>query len=61
MENRLKGAFYIGMGIFVALMSFDVLLKLGFLVLGLYLIYRGLELRSAHQVLFYVRRFKDRF
>lgn len=61
MENRLKGTIYIVAGIFLAFFSLDFLMKLVFLFTGLYLIYKGLELRNAHNVLFYVHRFKNRF
>ena len=62
MESNLKGIFYIIFGIFIIFFAAsEFLIRALIFFCGLYLIYRGLQLRNANQILFYVHRFKDRF
>jgi len=62
MDSNLKGILYIILGIIIVIFAADFLIKALFLIVGFYLIYRGLEMRNAQQhVLFYFQRFKNRF
>lgn len=61
MDNNLKGLIYIVLGGFIVFMAFDFILKLITVIFGFYLIYKGLQLRNAQNVLFYVHRFRNRF
>lgn len=61
MENSLKGAIYIGFGIFIIFLVSDIILKLAVVASGLYFIYKGLQLRSANNILFHLHRFRNRF
>ena len=61
MENSLKGAIYIGLGIFILFLASDIILKLAVVFTGFYFIYKGLQLRSANNILFHIHRFRNRF
>ena len=61
MENSLKGAIYIGLGIFIIFFALDIIFKLVFVFTGLYFLYKGLQLRSANNILVHIHRFRNRF
>ncbi len=61
MENSLKGAIYIGLGIFIIFLASDIIFKLALALTGLYFLYKGLQLRSANNILFHIHRFRNRF
>lgn len=62
MRRDVLGIIYIFLGILViVLAASEFILKAAIVVLGFYLIYRGLQLRNAQQILFFFQRFKNRF
>jgi uncharacterized membrane protein len=63
MDRSILGLIYIVLGaIIVFVVAADFIFKAAIAILGLYLIYRGLQLRNSHhQVLFYIHRFRNRF
>ncbi len=59
MNNKSKGLIYLVLGILVVVItSTELVIRLGFLSLGIYLIYTGLKLRNpAFNMFFLMQRF----
>ena len=61
MYNKILGFFLLFIGLFFFIpFALRIAIKLGFIVLGLFLIYKGLQFIGAHSILFYVDRFLDK-
>jgi len=61
MTNKILGFFLILVGVSIFLPGvFKIVSKLAVIILGLFLIYKGLQMMEAHSILFHVDRFLDR-
>ena len=61
-DRGLKGSLYILAGIaLVLIVASTFIVRLAIVIFGLYLIYSGIKLRNDQRILFYFRRFRDRF
>lgn len=60
-RNDLKGLIYIILGIFIVFSVLSFIFKLIIVLFGFYLIYKGLQLKNAQNVIFYMHRFRNRF
>ena len=61
MTNKILGLFLILFGISIFLHgAFKIVGKLGMVVVGCFLIYKGLQLMEAHSALFHIDRFLER-
>lgn len=61
MANKILGLFLILFGISIFLPgAFKIVGKLAMVVLGGFLIYKGLQLMEAHTILFHIDRFMER-
>ena len=62
MDNKLLGVFYIFLGaILIFFVASEFIVRAAIVIFGIYLIYRGLELRNAQNFLFFIHRFRNRF
>ncbi len=61
MSGKILGFFlvFLGLSLFIPF-ALRIVIKLGFIVLGLFLIYKGLQFIGAHSILFHVDRFLDK-
>ncbi len=62
MNRQLRGLLFIIFGSFlIFIFAAEFLFRAFFVVLGIYLIYKGLQLRNAQNVLFYFYQIKNKF
>ncbi|MBU4269679.1 hypothetical protein KJ644_00330 [Candidatus Dependentiae bacterium] len=62
MDNGFKGFLYIFLGSLIVFFVAGIfIIKMAIAAFGLYLIFKGLQLKNANRALFYVYRFRDKF
>jgi len=62
MDNQSKGLLYIIFGILIIFFAAsELVVRILFILLGFYLVNKGLQLRTTQNILFFFQRFKNRF